>query len=100
MCGCVCLSVCPHPPQIPIVGINWYDGGEGCSDPTAPTLAVAFENGRVQIMRNEGDEEPVLIDTEMRLTQCKWNSNGTVLALSGSAITPPSAEKVPSRGCG
>jgi WD repeat-containing protein 35 len=74
---------CYLPRQVPIVGINWYDGGEGCSDPLAPTLAIAYENGRVQIMRNESDEDPVLIDTEMKLTQCRWNSNGTVLALSG-----------------
>ena len=35
--------------QIPIVGISWYDGAEGNADPLAPTLAIAFENGRVQV---------------------------------------------------
>ena len=45
-------------------------------------------------MRNEADEEPVLIDTEIKLTQCKWNSNGTVLALAGAQISGPGGDKV------
>ncbi len=45
-------------------------------------------------MRNEADDEPVLIDTEIKLTQCKWNSNGTVLALAGAQVTGGSGEKV------
>ena len=72
---------------VQIVGIHWYDGAEGYSDPSAPSLAIAFENGRVQVMRSDSDEEPVLIDTGMRLAQAKWNSNGTVLALAGSQAT-------------
>lgn len=72
---------------VQIIGIHWYDGAEGYSDPSAPSLAIAFENGRVQVMRSEADEEPVLIDTGMRLTQCRWNSNGTTLALGGSQTT-------------
>jgi WD repeat-containing protein 35 len=40
---CVCVV------QVPVVGISWYDGAEGNADPLAPTLAIAFENGRVQV---------------------------------------------------
>ena len=72
---------------VPIVGMHWYDGAEGHVEPEAPRLAVAFQNGRVQVTRGPDDDEPVLIDTCMRLTQCKWNANGTVLALAGTQVT-------------
>ena len=44
-----CFGYLDAHPQIPIVGISWYDGAEGNADPLAPTLAIAFENGRVQV---------------------------------------------------
>jgi len=67
-----------------IIGIHWYDGSEGHIDLDAPTLAVAFRNGRVQICRGEEDPNATIIDTRMTLKQCKWNSKGNVLALAGS----------------
>jgi WD repeat-containing protein 35 len=70
-----------------IIGIHWYDGAEGHLDVKAPTLAIAFENGAVQVTRGEQDDNSVLIDTGMKLTQCKWNTNGSVLALAGSKLT-------------
>ena len=48
-----------------LVGIDWYDGAEGYSDPGQPTLALGMENGRLQLQRHETDENPVLIDTGM-----------------------------------
>ena len=65
--------------------MDWYDGTEGYTDHSAPTLAIALGNGRVQITRSFTDKEPVLIDTGLILTQCKWNTNGSVLALAGSS---------------
>jgi len=80
--------------QFGIIGIHWYDGTEGHVDANAPTLAIAFENGRVQITRGELDDAPVVIDTGMKLTQCKWNTNGSNLALAGSQLTAlPSGEQ-------
>lgn len=70
-----------------VAGIDWYSGREGYADIDAPTLAIAFENGVVQLTRSLQDREPVLIDTRMRLTQCRWNPNGTVLALAGMMTT-------------
>jgi WD repeat-containing protein 35 len=70
-----------------IIGIHWYDGAEGHLDVKAPTLAIAFENGAVQVTRGEQDDNSVLIDTGMKLSQCKWNTNGSVLALAGSKLT-------------
>ena len=76
-----------QPGSVRIIGIHWYDGSEGHTDTDAPTLAVAFEDGRVQITRGEHDDRPVLIDTEMRLTQCKWNGNGSVLRTCWNAAS-------------
>jgi len=70
-----------------IIGVHWYDGAEGYQHPGAPSLAVAFANGRVQISRGDEDDSPVLLDTRMKLTQCRWNSNGTILALAGQHVS-------------
>lgn len=66
-----------------MVGVDWYDGLEGSQYTDAPSLAVAFSNGRAQITRRESDEAPVVVDTGMQLTHCRWNTNGSVLALTG-----------------
>jgi len=67
-----------------IIGIDWYDGAEGVQDAMQPTLAIGVENGRLQLMRHEHDDAPVLIDTGLTATHLKWSTNGTVLALAGS----------------
>jgi len=66
-----------------LVGIAWYSGLAGYIEPGAPSLAIAFDNGRVQIMRDEADDNPVLIDTGMNASKIAWNTNGSVLAIAG-----------------
>ena len=68
-----------------IIGIDWYDAlSEGVQDATQPTLAIGMENGRLQLMRSEHDEAPILIDTGLTASNLKWATNGSVLALSGT----------------
>jgi WD repeat-containing protein 35 len=67
---------------VAIAGIDWYDGSSG-PDNQVPTLCIGFENGRVQIMRSDSDDKPVLIDTQLRLTGLKWDPNGQVAAVAG-----------------
>lgn len=67
-----------------IIGIDWYDGKRGYRDPNSPSLAIALANGKVQLTRSVRDHNPVLIDTGLKLNQCKWNTTGTALALSGT----------------
>lgn len=44
------LCVPDQPPgSVPIIGLDWYHGLEGYADPNAPTLALAFENGKIQV---------------------------------------------------
>jgi WD repeat-containing protein 35 len=57
---------------------------QGYVEPGVPTLAICFENGRVQIMRDDTDDNPVLIDTMISASKMKWNSMGSVLAIAGT----------------
>eukprot|EP01138_Halocafeteria_seosinensis_P016315 gb/GECG01016645.1/.p1 GENE.gb/GECG01016645.1/~~gb/GECG01016645.1/.p1 ORF type:complete len:1236 (+),score=172.06 gb/GECG01016645.1/:1-3708(+) len=67
----------------PVASLDWYDGLEGYEDEAAPTLAIAFENGRVQLMRSETDNKPVLLDTGMHIVCARWNTSGSVLGIAG-----------------
>ena len=40
---------------VKIAGMEWYSGVSGYVEPNCPCLAVAFDNGRAQIMRHELD---------------------------------------------
>jgi WD repeat-containing protein 35 len=69
---------------VSIAGVDWGGYNSDSLDATLPSLALAFENGRVQLLRHENDEKPVLIDTGMRVTNIKWNNTGEpVLAIGG-----------------
>ncbi|XP_061207186.1 WD repeat-containing protein 35 isoform X3 [Neopsephotus bourkii] len=70
-----------------IAGIHWYHGTEGYVEPDCPCLAVCYDNGRCQIMRDENDHNPVLIDTAMNVVCIQWNHCGSVLAVAGSLKT-------------
>ena len=62
--------------SIPAAGIDWYHA----VDRSVPSLATAFENGRVQILRSESDDRPVLIDTQLqKCVGIRWNPSGTTL---------------------
>ncbi len=84
-------------PSSKLAAMSWFPRGAraastaGGSGKAPPSLAIAFENGRVQVMRGVGDTSPVLIDTGMTTIDMKWNNQGTVLAIAGSRA-PASAE--------
>jgi WD repeat-containing protein 35 len=73
---------------VPVAALEWYDGAEGYSYPDIPCLAIAFENGRVQLMREADDPKPLILDTGLRITQAKWNTSGTMLAVAGAKSAP------------
>lgn len=54
-----------------IVGLHWYDGAEGSVDPLAPTLAVAYDIGKVQLSRSLDDERPIVLDTQLKISQVR-----------------------------
>lgn len=41
--------------MVPIVGLDWYNGLNGNVNAQCPNLAITFENGKTQLMRNEND---------------------------------------------
>jgi len=65
-----------------IAGLHWY---EGTRDQWSqlPTLCIGFESGRVQLMRLNTDDRPVLIDTQMRCTGLRWDPSGQTVAIAG-----------------
>ncbi|KAJ3300442.1 WD repeat-containing protein 35 [Borealophlyctis nickersoniae] len=66
-----------------IAALAWYNGLNGYMEPQVPCLAVCFENGKIQIMRDDKDLSPLIIDTNMRHLKMVWNNNGSILAVSG-----------------
>lgn len=41
---------------VSLAALDWYNGRLGYAEPDCPCLAVCFDNGRCQIMRNEADD--------------------------------------------
>nr|CAI5867673.1 unnamed protein product [Callosobruchus analis] len=70
----------------PIVGLDWYNGVDGYSFAFCPNLAILFDDGKGQLMRNESDTDPVVINTRMKVVHCSWNHNGSLLAISGKQL--------------
>lgn len=81
-----------------IVAVDWYDGVEGNGDPHAPSLAVGYENGVVELYGSAEDTNPLLLETGLRLHQCKWNMRGTVLAIAGQKDASSVVEFYGARG--
>lgn len=67
-----------------VVALDWHDGDRRRGDQTMPTLAIAFEDGRIRLTRGHLDENPSWIDTGMDLCACNWNAHGTTLAVAGT----------------
>lgn len=53
-------------------------------DVAFPGLCIAYQNGRIQLMKHENDENPLIIDTGMTVSCSSWNNTGKILAVSGS----------------
>jgi WD repeat-containing protein 35 len=70
-------------PDARVARLAWYDGLEGTAAAGAPTLCIAFECGRMQLLRSATDAGHVLVDTGMHITDAKWSPNGQVLAITG-----------------
>ncbi|KAF6259424.1 intraflagellar transport protein [Scenedesmus sp. NREL 46B-D3] len=70
-----------------MVGVDWYDGSRGFPEPSCPVLALCLDNGRMQLMRHDMDDNAVCIDTGIKPRAVKWNHNGSILAVSGHQTT-------------
>jgi WD repeat-containing protein 35 len=63
------------------VGYSYEDLGKDVAQ-----LCIAYQNGMLQLMKSETDDQPVIIDTGMVIVQARWNPNGNVLAVGGSMM--------------
>ncbi|KAJ9582947.1 hypothetical protein L9F63_022708, partial [Diploptera punctata] len=81
-----CLPNTMVPTQV--VGMHWYDGKQGYVEHDCPVLAICYQNGCMQIMRGENDDIPILIDMNMTAVCCRWNHNGSVIAVTGVMQLP------------
>lgn len=67
-----------------IVSLHWNSFYSNIGHVTAnANLIIALSNGRVQLMRNESDPSPIVIDTEMTIYCTAWNHTGSVVAIAG-----------------
>eukprot|EP00826_Nyctotherus_ovalis_P057465 TRINITY_DN7856_c0_g3_i1.p2 TRINITY_DN7856_c0_g3~~TRINITY_DN7856_c0_g3_i1.p2 ORF type:complete len:489 (+),score=145.12 TRINITY_DN7856_c0_g3_i1:154-1620(+) len=80
-------------PVSPLAGIHWFDGGfngylsENYQD-KFPTLCIAFRNGRVQLMKSENDNSPIVLDTKLKNQLVRWSPLGNTLAIAGVVEDP------------
>lgn len=61
-------------------------------DEDAFRLALLHAPDKIILVRNERDKKPLTLSCSMRITCFKWNTAGTVLAISGSATTDEGEE--------
>ena len=74
----------------PLVAIDWHPGAPQVVDDrggAAPTLAVCFANGNVQLMRGARDDAPLVLRTGLRASHARWNAAGTHLAVAGVHVS-------------
>jgi WD repeat-containing protein 35 len=70
---------------VQLASVKWYSGVNGYAAPNCPSLVVAFDNGRAQLMRNELDVSPIIMDISMTsVIQARWNHTGSQLAFVGT----------------
>ncbi|TPX32150.1 hypothetical protein SmJEL517_g04695 [Synchytrium microbalum] len=80
---------------IKIATVDWYNGALGIPDPQRPALAILYENGRLQLSRDERDPSPILIDTLLKRPKAKWSSNGSIIAVSGIQVPVTTGANAP-----
>jgi WD repeat-containing protein 35 len=82
----------------PIVAIHWHapEGGGAAARRAAagankehaqPALCIALASGFIQLSRGDDDPNAVFVNTDMRISGCRWSSNGNILAVTGSHVS-------------
>lgn len=56
------------------------------SDEAPVGLCVAYEQGRMILMKNDKDDDPIAVDTSMIMNKIKWNPTGTIMAVAGCSL--------------
>ncbi|KAI9557994.1 hypothetical protein GHT06_014747 [Daphnia sinensis] len=71
-----------------LIALKWF---KYSIYPENPSLAILFSNGKLQLMKSDQDENPIVVETQLKPVDCQWNHDGTILAIAGhSSDTNPS----------
>ena len=85
----------PPPPPPAGGGAGGGGGAAGALADRQPTLCIALTAGRIQLMRSETDDRPVVVDTGLQRPLARWSRSQPVLAVSGTqVVTTAKAEQV------
>ncbi|XP_046828988.1 WD repeat-containing protein 35 [Vespa crabro] len=66
-----------------IVTLQWYNGRNGYVAVDCPTLAICYQSGKILLIKDTNDDNPVVVETGMTAAWCCWNSHGSILAVTG-----------------
>lgn len=55
------------------------------TDEAAPSLCIAYQCGRIILLKNDKDDDPIAIDATMKILKAKWNPPGTIIVVAGSS---------------
>ncbi|CAL1291163.1 unnamed protein product [Larinioides sclopetarius] len=71
-----------------LIMISWFKKQK---HPDIPSLAIVFESGTIELLKNENDNAPAVIDTGLIISCLEWNFNGSIVAVAGKKekITHP-----------
>ncbi|PRD26036.1 UNVERIFIED_CONTAM: Wdr35 [Trichonephila clavipes] len=86
--GKVPISYSNHSKKKDLFMISWFKKQK---DIDIPSLAIVFESGHIQLLKNENDSSPAIIDTGLIISCLEWNFNGNIIAVAGKKekITHP-----------
>ncbi|RNF04337.1 WD repeat domain 35 [Trypanosoma rangeli] len=72
--------------EAPLTGLSWHPAWVDSPEPLA-TLVICFANGKMQLMREIGDNHPYLIDSGIPVSSVAWNPQGTIFVVCGVMST-------------
>ncbi|VDP16487.1 unnamed protein product [Soboliphyme baturini] len=91
----IAILCTPTPEVHQLLTIQWHKPqftGTLAND-CAPSLAIVYQQGFLQIMRHENDPDPVILTFSIKITSAKWNPSGTLLLIAGQNLTLPEGEQ-------
>jgi WD repeat-containing protein 35 len=53
---------------VKLTALEWYNGANGYLEPNCPCLAVAYDNGRAQLMKHELDDSESSLSLSLSLS--------------------------------
>lgn len=71
---------CHGAAEVRIASMDWYSGA---IDRGTPCLAIAYNDGWLQISQDNRDTTPVKVKMDLKPLKILWNTNGAFLAISG-----------------